>query len=168
MMKDKIDTRVLDFVHGNPDRVKDAFRWYYGRTILKDTTDPNDLYKIESKLKQQGFFFDDDLEAFNKTFYVARPSQDKIYAALAPIVQRVESGTLEAQKQFRSNLSKYVDLYSFLGPIIPFSDVDLEQLFQFCGYLLRIVPVQPEDQPSELKPYVEVDTMKLRKNKVDL
>lgn len=167
-MKDKDSTCVLDFVSGNPERVKEAFSRYYGQTSLKDTTDPNDLYKIESKLKQQGFFFDADLQAFSKVFYVARPSQDKVYAALGPIVERVESASLDAQKQFRRNLGKYVDLYAFLGQIIPFTDVDLEQLFQFCRHLLRLVPVQPEDQPRELKRYVEVDTINLRKSKVEV
>lgn len=167
-MRDKDETCVLDFVTGNPDRVKEAFSRYYGETRLKDSTDPNDLYKIESKLKQHGFFFPDDLESFNKVYYVSRPSQDKIYAALKPIVDRVESATEDEQKQFRGNLSKFVDLYAFLGQIIPFSDVELEQLFQFSRYLLRVVPVPKEDQPRELKRYVEVDTIKLRKSKVEV
>ena len=167
-MKEKDGTCVLDFAEGNPGRVKEAFSRYYGQTSLKKSTDHNDLYKIEGKLKQQGFFFESDLEAFNNVFYVARPSQDKIYSALEPIIERVESATLEAQKQFRSNLGKYVDLYAFLGQIITFSDPELEQLFQFCRHLLRVVPVQPEEQPSELKRYVEVDTIKLRKSHVEV
>ncbi|MEX1027502.1 MAG: type I restriction endonuclease, partial [Candidatus Paceibacterota bacterium] len=167
-MKGKDETCVVDFVSGNPDRVKEAFSRYYGETSLKEGTDPNDLYKIEGKLKRHGFFFPDDVEAFNRAFYVSRPSQDKIYAVLKPIVERVESATEAEQKQFRSNLSRFVDLYAFLGQIISFSDVELEQLFQFCRYLLRIVPVPKEDQPRELKRYVEVDTIKLRKQRVDL
>lgn len=80
----------------------------------------------------------------------------------------MESATEDLQKQFRANLGKFVDLYAFLGQIIPFSDVELEQLFQFSRYLLRIIPVPPEDQPRELKRYVEVETIKLRKNKVEV
>ena len=166
--KDKDATCVLDFVTGNPERIKEAFSRYYGETSLKSATDPNDLYKIESKLKQHGFFFAADLDAFNKTYFVARPSQDKVYAVLKPIVERVECASPEDQKQFRANLGKYVDLYAFLGQIIKFSDEELEQLFQFCRYLLKLVPVPPEDQPRELKRYVEVDTIKLRKNKIDV
>ena len=91
-----------------------------------------------------------------------------MYAVLKPIVERVECASPEDQKQFRANLGKYVDLYAFLGQIIKFSDEELEQLFQFCRYLLKLVPVPPEDQPRELKRYVEVDTIKLRKNKIDV
>lgn len=166
--KDKDATCVLDFAAGNPDRIKEAFSRYYGETSLKEATDPNDLYKIESRLKQQGFFFPDDLNAFSDAYYVSRPTQDRIYAALKPIVDRVTSATAEEQKLFRVNLGKYVDLYAFLGQIISFTDVELEQLFQFCRYLLRIVPVPKEDQPRELKRYVEVDTIKLRKGTVDV
>ena len=168
MMKDKDATCVLDFVSGNPDRVKEAFSRYYGETSLKNSTDPNDLYKIESKLKKHGFFFAADIEEFSKVFYVARPSQDKIYSVLKKIVDRVECGTPEDQKQFRANLGNYVDLYSFLGQIIKFTDPELEQLFQFSRYLLKLVPVQPEDQPRELRRYVEVESIKLRKNKIDV
>lgn len=166
--KDKVDTCVLDFVTGNPDRIKEAFSRYYGETSLKTATDPNDLYKIESKLKQHGFFYDADIDAFNKTYFVARPRQDKIYAVLKPVVERVECGSPEDQKQFRANLGKYVDLYAFLGQIIKFSDPELEQLFQFCRYLLKLVPVPPEDQPRELKRYVEVNTIKLRKTNLNI
>ncbi len=166
--KDKDATCVLDFVTGNPDRVKEAFSRYYGETSLKSATDPNDLYKIESKLKQHGFFFPADIETFAAAYYVARPTQDKIYAALKPIVARVECATPDDQKQFRANLGKYVDLYSFLGQIIKFTDADLEQLFQFCRYLLKLIPPAPEDQPRELKRFVEVDTIKLRKSQVEV
>ncbi|MDA7861477.1 DEAD/DEAH box helicase family protein, partial [bacterium] len=164
--KDKKETCILDFVTGNPERVKEAFSRYYGETNLKSGTDPNALYKLESELKKEGFFFQPDLDAFNKTFFVARPSQDKVYLSLQPVVERVESATEDLQKQFRANLGKFVNLYAFLGQIISFEDIELEQLFQFSRYLLRLLPVPREQQPRELKKFVEVDTIKMRKNDV--
>ena len=166
--KDKDSTCVLDFVTGNPERIREAFRRYYGETSLKPTTDPNDLYKIESKLKQNGFFFDADIDAFSKTYFVGRPSQDRIYGVLKPVGERLACASTQDRKQFRANLGKYVDLYAFFGQIIKFSDAELEQLFQFCRFLLKLIPPEKEDQPRELKRYVEVDTFKLRKTKLDV
>lgn len=164
-MAQKDDTCVLDFAD-NAARVKEAFSRYYGETSLKTATDVNEIYKIESRLKKHGFFFPDDVEQFNNVYYVSRPNQDKIYAVLKPIVDRVISASDEEQKEFRGNLHQYVDLYAFLGQIISFEDVELEQLFQFCRYLLRIVPVPKEDQPRELKKFVDVNTIKLVEKKI--
>src|SRR5262249_15965790 len=40
-------------------------------------------------------------------------------------------------------------------------DPELEQLYQFCRCLLRILPVPREDQPRELKQFVDVNTVRL-------
>ena len=38
---------------------------------------------------------------------------------------------------------------------------ELEQLFQFCRCLLRLLPVPREDQPRELQKFVDVNTIRL-------
>jgi len=163
----KSDTCILDF-GDNEDRIKEAFSRYYGETNLKNSTNPNDIYTLESRLKKQGFFFDDDLEKFIKVYYVAQPKQDRVYAVLSPVVERVEEADEDEQKKFRSNLNKYIKLYSFLGQIIGFEDPDIEQLFQFSRHLVRLLPIPPEEQPHELKQFVEVGPVKLRSRKTDV
>ena len=158
----KDETCIIDFAD-NADSVKEAFDMYYGETSLASTTDPNDLYKIESRLKRFGFFFPDDLEQFASVFYKPRVKMENVYVALKPIVDRVESGTEDDQRGFRNTLHKYADLYAFLGQIIPFQDSDLEKLFQFCRCLLRLVPAPKEEQPKELKNFVDVSTIRLVK-----
>ena len=156
----KTETCVIDF-SDNADAIKEAFSKYYGQTSLNDSTDPNDLYKIESQMKRFGFFFPDDLASFAKAFYTPRVKMENVYAALSEVRKRVECSREEEQREFRSLLHRYADLYAFLGQIISFSDADLEQLFQFCRCLLRILPVPKEDQPKELQQFVDVNTVRL-------
>ena len=163
-MPQKEETCVLDFAE-NAKNVEEAFGKYYGETSLKNETDPDGLYKIETKMKQHGFFFDTDVQAFVDVFYKPRVNQDKVYSVLGPVVDRVASASEEDRRAFRSQLHQYVNLYAFLGQIIAFSDVELEQLFQFCRFLLRIVPVPKVDQPRELKKFVDVNTVDLRRTK---
>jgi type I restriction enzyme R subunit len=156
----KTDTCVLDFAD-NAERVKEAFDRYYGQTSLAEPTDPNDLHKVEGALKKYGFFYAADVEAFAAVFYKPRAVMEKVYAALKPVVDRVAAGGEEDRREFRGLLNRYCDLYAFLGQIIPFADPDLEQLYQFCRCLLRVLPVPREEQPRELKKFVDVNTIRL-------
>ncbi len=156
----KTDTCVLDFAD-NAERVKEAFGRYYGQTSLAEATDPNDLHKVESALKKYDFFFAGDVEAFSAAFYKPRAVMEKVYAALKPVADRVTAGDEDDQREFRGLLNRYAELYAFLGQVIPFADPELEQLYQFCRSLLRILPVPREDQPRELKQFVDVNTVRL-------
>jgi len=156
----KTDTCVLDFAD-NAERVKEGFSRYYGQTSLAEATDPNELHKVESALRKYGFYFAADVEAFAAAFYKPRAVMEKVYAALKPVVDRVAVGEDEDQREFRGQLNRYSELYAFLGQVIPFADPELEQVYQFCRCLLRILPVPREDQPRELKKFVDVNTIRL-------
>jgi type I restriction enzyme, R subunit len=156
----KTDTCILDFAN-NADAVREAFSRYYGQTSLSDSTDPDDLYKIEAKMKQYGFFFPPDVEQFANVFYKPRAKMEQIYASLSDVKARVQSASEAEQKEFRTLLHRYTDLYAFLGQIISFSDHELEQLFQFCRCLVRILPVPKEDQPKELRNFVDINNVRL-------
>jgi type I restriction enzyme R subunit len=156
----KTDTCILDFAN-NADAVKEAFSKYYGQTSLNDSTDPDDLYKIEGKMKQYGFFFPPDVEQFANVFNKPRAKMDQVYASLSEVKSRVESASEAEQKEFRTLLHRYTDLYAFLGQVISFSDHELEQLFQFCRCVVRILPVPKEDQPKELRNFVDINNVRL-------
>lgn len=156
----KTDTCVLDFAD-NAERVKEAFGWYYGQTSLAEATDPNELYKVESKLKKFDFYFAADLEAFAAAYFKPLAVMEKVYAALKPVKDRVEPADESDQREFRGLLNRYADLYAFLGQVLTFADPGLEQLYQFCRCLLRVLPVPREDQPRELQKFVDVNTVRL-------
>ncbi len=156
----KSDTCVLDFAD-NAKAVKEAFGKYYGQTSLAEATDPNELHKVESALKKYEFYFANDLEAFAREYYAKRPVMENVYTALKPVVAQVAQGEELDQREFRGKLNRYAELYVFLGQVIPFADPELEQLFQFCRCLLRLLPVPREDQPRELQKFVDVNTVRL-------
>ena len=145
----KTDTCMLDFAD-NAERVKEGFGRYYGQTSLAEATDPNDLHKVESGLKKYGSYFAADLEAFAAAFYKPRAVMEKVYAALKPVVDRVAAGEEEDQREFRGQLNRYAELYAFLGQVIPFADPELEQLYQFCRCLLRLLPVPPRGSAARV------------------
>jgi hypothetical protein len=84
-----------------------------------------------------------------------------LYAALKPVVARVAAGEESDQREFRGQVNRYAELYAFLGQVISFEDPELEQLFQFCRCLLRILPAPREDQPRELQKFVDVNSVRL-------
>lgn len=156
----KQDTCVLDFAD-NAERIKAAFERYYDRTTLSQTTDPNELYKLETQLKQMGLLFAGDLAAFKTAFYVARPAMDRIHNALKPVVDRYGAADEDDQRESRSKLAEFAKLYAFLGQVITFEDTELEQFYQFSRFLLRLLPVPREEQPRELQNFVNVETVRL-------
>jgi type I restriction enzyme R subunit len=156
----KSDTCILDFAD-NAERVREGFGRYYNETSLAEATDPNELHKVESALKQFGFYFAADVEAFAAAYYKGTNKNAQVSNALKPVAERANAADEADRREFRGQLNRYVDLYSFLGQVIPFADPELEQLYQFCRLLLRLVDVPREDQPRELQKFVDVNTVRL-------
>ena len=67
----KEETCIVDFAD-NAEAIRDAFSRFYTETTLAGPSDPDDLYNIEGRLKQYGFFFPPDVEAFAKAYYRVR------------------------------------------------------------------------------------------------
>jgi type I restriction enzyme R subunit len=86
---------------------------------------------------------------------------ERVYGALKPVVDRAGAGDEADQREFRGLLNRYAELYAFLGQVISFADAELEQLYQFCRCLLRLLPVPREDQPRELQKFVDVNSVRL-------
>src|SRR5437870_3766486 len=83
----KSSTMVLDFAN-EADDIKTAFEPYYETTLLSEATDPNLLYEIQTRLLSFPVYTDVDVEAFARMYFDRKSSQDQLYAALAPMVER--------------------------------------------------------------------------------
>ena len=130
---------VLDFANES-DEIKAAFEPYYETTILSEATDPNLLYEKQGRLGEFPVFTETDMEDFATIYFGANSTQDRLYAALAPAVERFNELHEDEGQDFRSELSDYVRLYSFLAQVLPFSDVGLEKLYAFARHLRRLLP----------------------------
>jgi type I restriction enzyme R subunit len=157
----KDDTAVIDFAN-DADEIQESFEPYYDRTILSEGTDPNLLYDLQTELGNFHFYSTDDIDCFANIFFDPKATQDKLHAALAPVVDRFAEASAEDQQKFRSQLNDYVRLYAFLSQIISFTDPDLEKLYVFGRLLLRKLPVKREQLPVEVQQNIDMDSYRLQ------
>ncbi|MBN2560395.1 MAG: type I restriction endonuclease subunit R [Phycisphaerae bacterium] len=157
---EKSETMVLDFAN-TTDEIKKAFESYHDRTYLREGTDPNLLHDLEQKLDEVGVYSRQDVQAFAEQYFRPGATQDKLFALLDPVVERFRQVSEDEQKSFRSYLTDYVRLYSFLSQIIPFSDPELEKLYVFARLLRRKLPVPPNDLPREILEQVDMRSLRI-------
>lgn len=158
----KSETFVLDFAN-SADEIQKAFEPYYEKTILSESTDPNLLYDLETKLDNYNVYDKVDLETFATIYFSPKGNQAKLFAALYPTVQRFKDLRKEEKVEFRSTLSDFVRLYAFLSQIATFADPDLEKLYAFGRLLLRKLPIEKEKLPVEIQQAIDLDSFKLEK-----
>jgi len=159
---DKEETMVLDFAN-EAEQIQKAFQPYYERTLLKEATDPNLLYDLQSKLDDFQLFTEAEIEKFAAIYFDPKGTQDKLQSVLAPAVDRYRDSTLEIQSEFRGCLVDYVRLYAFLSQVITFTDADLEKLYVFAKLLWRLLPVNRDPLPVEVQQNIDLDAFRVRK-----
>jgi type I restriction enzyme, R subunit len=153
---------VLDFANA-AEEIEKAFAPYYDRTILSEATDPNKLYDLQTKLRGFDFYTQDEIDRFATIYFTPRSTQDKLYAALAPIVERYMAANAEDRADFRGSLNDYVRLYAFLSQVISWVDADLEKFYVFARLLLRKLPVSRGELPTEIQRNIDIDSLAVRK-----
>ena len=137
---------VLDFVN-DAENIFRAFKPYYDKTELAETSDPSQLEALKHELDQAQVYHWSEVEAFAQVFYkpIARQgSADHAHLQrhLQPAVDRFKAITEEDKRQeFRDKLSGYVRVYAFLSQIIPYADPDLEMLYSYGRFLLPHLPL---------------------------
>jgi type I restriction enzyme R subunit len=157
----KEDTMVLDFAN-EADEIQKSFEPYYDTVILTEGTDPNLLYDMETRLEGFSLYTQEDVDKFVSYLFDAKATQDKLYAVLRQVVDRFKSLTPEKQKEFHRALRDYAGLYSFLSQILPFADPDLEKLYRFAYFLVRILPSPRDRLPIEIKDQIDLDSYRIQ------
>ena len=158
---EKQSTMVLDFANES-DEIKASFEPYYETTILSEATDPNLLYEKQGRLEAFPVFTETDVENFASIYFGANSTQDRLYTALAPAVERFNELPEDEQHDFRGELSDYVRLYSFLAQVLPFSDVGLEKLYAFARHLRRLLPHTGEELPREIQQNIDMESYRIQ------
>ena len=158
----KDSVAILDFVN-EPEDIQKAFTPYYDDIVLATETDPNQLYALENKLKDTGVIDFEDVEAFARVWYRAG-DQALLLKNLAPAVSRYsEEQEKEKRKHFRNILRDYVKLYGFISQIAKFEDVELDKLYHYGRFLLKVLPVDKETLPREILESVDIDSYRVQK-----
>lgn len=140
----KDDTFILDFVNKAED-IQEAFKPYYDKTIVEETTDPNLVYDLQTKLDAYGVYLREEVTEFAKLYY--KPDGEKTSRARAKMNSIIDAGVKrfrelpeETKEDFNSQAVKFTRLYSFLLQITPFEDVELFKLYLYLTYLLKKLP----------------------------
>jgi type I restriction enzyme R subunit len=157
----KEETFVLDFVN-EADDIQKAFEPYYDRTLLKEGTDPNLLYDLQTKLADVHFYTTDEVNRFASVYFDPKGTQDRLHAALQPAVDRYLAAREDDRVPFHGHLKDFVSLYAFLSQIISFADADLEKLYVFGRLLLRKLPVTRERLPVEIQQQIDVESYRVQ------
>lgn len=159
---DKQETVVIDFAN-EADDIQKAFEPYYERTLLMEGTDPNLLYDYQNRLEEFHLYEWVEVERFANIYFDPKATQDKLYAALAPVVDRYKEASEEEQVDFRGQLTDYVRLYAFLSQLLTFVDADLEKLYVFSRLLLRKLPVRRDRLPVEIQQNIDIESYRIQK-----
>jgi type I restriction enzyme R subunit len=148
---------VLDFAN-EADDIQKGFEPYFDKTLLKESTDPNLLYDLQTQLSAFQFYTEAEVNRFANIYFDPKGTQDKLHAALAPTIDRYNAATKEDQAEFRGKLADYVRLYAFVSQIITFTDADLERLYVFGRLLLRKLPVTKDKLPVEVQRNIDIES----------
>jgi type I restriction enzyme R subunit len=159
----KDTTYVLDFVNST-EEVLAAFKTYFETAELADTTDPNLVLDLRSKLDVAGHY--DDFEVDRVVAVELRPDakQAELVSALEPVVDRLmkkfraaqealqqaknredEKAKEEATSEidaiilFKRNLGAFLRLYTFLSQIFDYGNTDIEKRAIFYRRLLPLL-----------------------------
>ncbi len=156
---------VLDFVN-DPEDIRAAFEPYYDQTQLEDRSDPYQLNRLQHQLDMAQVYHDVEVLAFAQFFFRApiqqRPDDHaQLEAALQPACDRFDALDEEHQSEFRDRLSAFVNLYTFLSQIIPYTDSDFERLYAFGKALLP--RLRPDRDAVRLADDIELEYYRLQK-----
>ena len=77
----KDGTFILDFVN-KPEEILESFQPYYRGAQLEDTTDPNIVHDLQTKLDKAGVYFPSEVEAFAKDFFDPKRKQAVLHSQL--------------------------------------------------------------------------------------
>lgn len=137
-------TMILDFVN-EPDDILEAFKPYYEEAEIVETTDPNLIHDLQTKLDTAGWYSPEELDAVVESFVLKKgnnalagglqPVKHRFITAYNSAVKSKDKSTLDELDMFRKDVGTYVRLYDFLSQIINFEDTEVEKHALFLRLL---------------------------------
>jgi type I restriction enzyme, R subunit len=133
---DKEDTFVLDFVN-DAEEIQEAFRPYYEETTSVPT-DPNILFNLQQRLMAANILHKDEMRlAVDGILKATTAGSSALKANTDTAVERWNLLDDESKVDFKSLCRNYVTAYAFLSQIVPFKNLELEELYYYTKMLER-------------------------------
>lgn len=137
----KEDTFVLDFVN-NADEIQAAFKPYYEAAILEQETDPNVIYDLKNGLDEFLIYQQTEVEHFAQIYYGRsnKNTQAVLSACIKPALDRYCAKENAEREEFKSTLSTFVRIYSFIIQVCKMYDKDMQKFFVYAKFLGKCLP----------------------------
>ena len=138
----KEHTYILDFQNEVED-IQTAFAPFFETTSIEAASDPNQIYTLESRLRQFGLLDTGEIERFAETYFKG-PLDGHDRAMLEGLVRQAASRFAgeeeDEQEEFRQLVSSFMRFYGFISQILSLGDTDLEKLYVYLSWLARLLP----------------------------
>ena len=137
-------TFILDFRNSMED-IRTAFAPFYEATLLEERTNFNQIYTLEAQLRASPAIDMTEINAFASGFFVGRDLTSAERTNLEGIVRRARDRFLlvedeAAIEEFRQLAKSYMRFYAFVSQVIPLEDSNLERLYVYLDWLVRLLP----------------------------
>lgn len=162
----KEDTFVLDFRNERED-IFQAFKPYYEATEAGETTDPQKLYELKTRLDSAQVYHQREVDALCRDFFSDPNTGDSVHARLSrhvdPAVERYKLMPEQDADDFAGWSQSFRNLYGYLSQIIPYQDSTLERLYTYLRFLGAKLPRRDRADRFEPDGEVELKFYKLQK-----
>jgi type I restriction enzyme R subunit len=137
-------TFILDFRNSMED-IRTAFAPFYEATLLEERTNFNQIHTLEAQLRASPAIDMTEINAFASGFFVGRDLTSAERTNLEGIVRRARDRFLlvedeAAIEEFRQLAKSYMRFYAFVSQVIPLEDSNLERLYVYLDWLVRLLP----------------------------
>lgn len=162
--KSKEDTFVLDFVNSAEDMQK-AFQPYYEATVLEAETDPNVIYDIKNNLDGYQIYQPSEIEHFANIYYSnnGKDVQAILTGCIKPALDRFKVKNNQEKEEFKSYLSRFIRIYSFITQVCRMFDKDMQKFFVYARLLEKCLP-KGENEKIDIEDKVILEYYKLEKS----
>lgn len=172
--KTSLSTQVVDFVN-DPVDIQEAFEPYYADANIDESTDPNLIWDIVSKLDGADIYEIEEIEQVANAFIAEGTGKGskvnaKIAAGLGPAKKRYREQLQHARRQedrldldelvlFRKNVTSFLNFYDFISQVVDYEDVDLAMK---AIYLRLLSPHLRDTEVSETIDLSDVELTRLQ------
>lgn len=172
--KTAMTTQVVDFVN-DPADIQEAFEPYYADARIDETTDPNLIWDIVSKLDGADIYEIAEIEQVANSFITEGTGKGskvnaKIAAGLGPAKKRYRERLNHARRQedrldldelvlFRKNVTSFLSFYDFISQVVDYEDVNLAKK---AIYLRLLAPHLRDTELSEVIDLSDVELTRLQ------
>ncbi|MBW4590144.1 cytochrome P450 [Aetokthonos hydrillicola Thurmond2011] len=127
-----------------------------------EATDSNLLYDVQFQLDDFHFYDEQNITAFATVYFSSKGTQDRIHAALTPVLDRYREALEEQQFDFRQKLGDFIRLYAFISQLLPIPDGELEKFYQFARHLIRKLPASQQRLPLDVQQNIELESYRIQ------